>query len=277
MIKILVMGLSGSGKTYLSEKLQKQLASHGTCVWLNADKVRAEADDWDFTYEGRIRQSHRMVQLANTSDADFVILDFIAPFEEVRDQVNADWVVWMDTVDSCLYPDTNFMFQPPIGYDFHITKRSEKPWDVMIAKAITDNVRVSFDPQKPTVQMLGRFQPWHDGHQALFERAIAKTGQVAIMVRDCYDRKNNPFTFDEVDRTIRKRLDEHYQGSFEVFRVPNIVNITYGRDVGYDIEREHFTSDIELISATQIRKTLTLEGDHNGRKKANHCHQRQRI
>lgn len=263
MIKILVMGLSGSGKTYLSEKLQKQLASHGTCVWLNADKVRTEADDWDFSYEGRVRQSNRMVELAQKSKAEFVILDFIAPLEEMRNQVDADWVVWMDTVNSCAYPDTNFMFQPPSKYDFHISKKSEEPWDVIIAEAIVNNVRVSFDPRKPTVQMLGRFQPWHDGHQALFERAIAKTGQVAVMVRDCYDRKNNPFTFAQVERTIRKRLDEQYQGSFDVFKVPNIVNVTYGRDVGYDIEREHFDSDIESISATQIRETLkeTYDGE----------------
>ena len=96
--------------------------------------------------------------------------------------------------------------------------------------------RPIFDWQKETVQMLGRWQPWHAGHRALFERALAKTGQVCIMIRDCQGYNgSNPFTINQVMYYIKRDLDPKYQGQYEIVVVPNIVNITYGRDVGYKI------------------------------------------
>lgn len=116
-----------------------------------------------------------------------------------------------------------------------------------------------FDWQKPTVQMLGRWQPWHPGHRALFERALAKTGQVCIMIRDCQGWNNsNPFAIDEVKARIQEDLDLLYKGQYEILVVPNIVNITYGRDVGYKIEQEVFDDSIHEISATKIRKEMGL-------------------
>lgn len=117
-----------------------------------------------------------------------------------------------------------------------------------------------FDPRKPTVQMLGRWQPWHAGHRALFERAVAKTGQVCIMVRDCEGwNDSNPFNTNTVIDNIRKDLDPVYQGQYIIMVVPNITNITYGRNVGYKIENEVFDEDTHAISATQIRKQMGLE------------------
>ena len=114
-----------------------------------------------------------------------------------------------------------------------------------------------FDWQKPTVQMLGRWQPWHAGHRALFERAIQKTGQVCIMIRDCQGwNHSNPFNLEEVKRYIRADLDAEYKGRYEIIVVPNIVNITYGRDVGYIIEQEIFDDATQAISATAIRKQM---------------------
>lgn len=114
-----------------------------------------------------------------------------------------------------------------------------------------------FDWKKPTVQMLGRWQPWHDGHQALFERALAKTGQVAIMVRDTEGTdSSNPFNFEFVKARIESVLLPKYVGKFIIMLVPNIVNITYGRGVGYVIEQETFDSAVEAISATQIREQM---------------------
>ena len=105
------------------------------------------------------------------------------------------------------------------------------------------------DRRKPTVQMLGRYQPWHQGHTELFKRAHRKTGQVAIMVRDTgeefYDQS-----------VIIGELFNHgfeYDKDYIIMMVPNITNITYGRDVGYKIEQEHLGKDIESISATKIR------------------------
>jgi phosphopantetheine adenylyltransferase len=118
----------------------------------------------------------------------------------------------------------------------------------------------TFDPKLPTVQMLGRWQPWHPGHRALFERALAKTGQVCIMIRDCQNwNDSNPFNLDEVIANIKKDLDPDYEGQYCIQIVPNIVNITYGRDVGYKIEQETFDDATHAISATKIRKQMGLE------------------
>jgi ATP sulfurylase len=118
-----------------------------------------------------------------------------------------------------------------------------------------------WDNQRPTVQMLGRWQPWHDGHLALFKRAHAKTGQVAIMVRDVGGSRDNPFVWDDVRMRIIDGLTTAgyvHQRDFMVLLVPNIVNITYGRDVGYKIEQEVFDEETHAISATKIRKEMGL-------------------
>tara|TARA_X000000950_G_scaffold276646_1_gene364872 strand:+ start:34 stop:426 length:393 start_codon:yes stop_codon:yes gene_type:complete len=126
-----------------------------------------------------------------------------------------------------------------------------------------------FDSKKPTVLLLGRWQPWHKGHSELFERAFSKTGQVVIQVRDVKDssggagQDDNPFSFQEILKDITEKLESlgyKINEDFIVQFVPNITNITYGRGVGYKIEEESFNSDIESISATKIRKDLRDEG-----------------
>ena len=127
-----------------------------------------------------------------------------------------------------------------------------------------------FDWKKPTVQMLGRWQPWHDGHQSLFKRCILKTGQVIIQVRDVQGssggegQEDNPFDWDSVCKNIEDGLikDGFKRGvDYEIMLVPNIVNISYGRGVGYILEEEVFEEDIESISATKIRKKMREEGE----------------
>ena len=112
-----------------------------------------------------------------------------------------------------------------------------------------------FDWKKPTVQLLGRWQPWHEGHRKLFERALDKTGQVCVMVRDTEGIDGaNPYDFESVKERIEESLLPRYAGKFIVLRVPNIVNITYGRKVGYTVEQEKLPKEIEDISATKIRE-----------------------
>ena len=127
-----------------------------------------------------------------------------------------------------------------------------------------------FDWKKPTVQMLGRWQPWHRGHQELFKRCIAKTGQVIIQVRDVEgvsggdEQDDNPFCWDTVCKNIEESLlKEDFKRGFdyEIMLVPNITNITYGRGVGYKIEEEVFEEEISKISATKIRAELRKKGD----------------
>ncbi len=274
--RILIMGLPGSGKTYFAERLKKYLednsvlyhttaetigSSSAEVKWINADEVRKKYNDWDFSHEGRIRQSIRMRELADSFFNDFVIADFVAPLPEMRHNFKADWTIWIDTIEKGRFEDTNKMFVPPEVYDFRITEQNAEKWVEFVGQHILDNKRrPTFDWQKETVQMLGRWQPWHAGHRALFERAIAKTGQVCIMIRDCQGwNGSNPFAIEQVKYYIRRDLDPLYQGQYEIQIVPNIVNITYGRDVGYKIEQETFDEATHAISATKIRQQMGLE------------------
>jgi hypothetical protein len=271
------MGLPGSGKTYFAERLKRYLEDHITPInehslrpiadarvtvaWLNADEVRRHYNDWDFSTEGRVRQSLRMRDLADEANTDYCIVDFVAPLVEMRNNFKADWTIWIDTIEKGRFEDTNKMFVPPEVYDFRITEQNAEKWSEFVGEHIIENRRrPRFDWQKETVQMLGRWQPWHAGHRALFERAIAKTGQVVIQIRDCQGwQGTNPFAIEQVKYFIRRDLDTLYQGQYEIQVVPNIVNITYGRDVGYAIEQESFDQSITNISATNIRRSLGLE------------------
>ena len=263
MKRILIMGLPGAGKTFLAEELRKQITQAGkTCGWLNADEVRRHFNDWDFSREGRIRQSLRMRELADESNTDFCIVDFVAPLPEMRYNYKADWTIWMDTIDAGRYEDTNKMFVQPDVYDFRITEKNAEKWaDFITGHIVDDRRRPIFNWQKETVQMLGRWQPWHAGHRALFERAIAKTGQVVIQIRDCQGwQGSNPFAIDQVKGYIKRDLDPLYQGQYEIQVVPNIVEIVYGRDVGYKINKIELTDEIHQISATKIREEMKNKG-----------------
>ena len=117
-MKILIMGLPGSGKTYLAERLAPVI----NAAWYNADKVREMANDWDFSDQGRERQSKRMRTFADfeKSHGRFVICDFVCPTKTTREYFDADFVVWMDTVKKGRFEDTNRIFQNPEEVDFHI-------------------------------------------------------------------------------------------------------------------------------------------------------------
>ena len=128
-----------------------------------------------------------------------------------------------------------------------------------------------FDWKKPTVEMLGRWQPWHDGHTELFKRALKKTGQVCIMYRDVggvdagvEGQSDNPFVFEEVKKNIKEGLKPHgYEEGREyvVIKVPNIIDISYGRGVGYTFTEHNLGEAIHKISATNIRKELRDKGE----------------
>lgn len=281
--KILIMGLPGSGKTYLAERLKaflelprsvtempiSKLSSYEvvpmnwnpTVKWFNADDVRKRYNDWDFSTEGRIRQSIRMADFAINCGSDYVICDFVAPLVEMRNNFKADWTIWMDTIDAGRYEDTNKAFIPPEQYDFRITEKNADFWVQFIGEhIIRDQRRPTFDWRKETVQMLGRWQPWHAGHRALFERLLQRTGQVIIQIRDVQGwQGSNPFNVDQVKGYIKRDLDPLYQGQYEIMLVPNIVHIGWGRGVGYTSGEETFDESITSISATNIRKQMGLE------------------
>ena len=282
-IKILIMGLPGSGKTYLAQRLKTYLEENSNVRtmpnfrlvnlesaphnykskvdWFNADDIRKKYNDWDFSKEGRIRQSLRMAEFAFKCTGDYVICDFVAPLPEMRHNFKADWTIWMDTIAEGRYDDTNKMFVEPVLYDFRITEQDADRWAKFIGEHILENKRrPKFSWQKETVQMLGRWQPWHPGHKALFERLLARTGQVIIQVRDCQGwNDSNPFDFNQIRNRIRRDLDPLYQGQYEIQLVPNIVHIGWGRGVGYTSGEEHFDDNITKISGTEIRKSMGLK------------------
>jgi adenylylsulfate kinase len=127
MKRILIMGLPGAGKTTLARALADKIDA----MWFNADDVREQCNDWDFSYQGRIRQSHRMRDLANDSHAKFVICDFVAPLAEMRTVYDADYTIWMDTIDKGRFEDTNHVFEPPDQYNLRITNFNYNVDDIL--------------------------------------------------------------------------------------------------------------------------------------------------
>lgn len=131
------MGLPGSGKTYLAERLQPLLEA----AWYNADKVRGMAGDWDFSDYGRTRQSLRMKNLADfeTSHNRFVICDFVCPTEETRNIFDPDILIWLDTIKEGRFEDTNKIFEEPSSCDFKIEEWNETN-HITIAEELKNNV-----------------------------------------------------------------------------------------------------------------------------------------
>ena len=114
------MGLPGAGKTYMANILSKKINAY----WINADQVRKENNDWDFSHEGRRRQANRMFDLCEKSikNKKDVVADFVCPTEKTRKMFKADLVIWMDTIKKGRFEDTNQMFEEPKQYDFRVKK-----------------------------------------------------------------------------------------------------------------------------------------------------------
>ena len=256
MKKILIMGLPGSGKTTLASKLVPLLNAE----WLNNDEVRKSANDWDFSEKGRIRQTKRMAGFAEKYKKenlhDYLVTDYICPTPETRELFNADYIIWVDTIDKGKFEDTNKIFVKPEKFDFKVTSQNAELWAYQIADQF---IPYKWDNKKATAQMLGRWQPWHKGHQTLFEEIIKKTGQVNIMVRDVQGVDDNPFDFETVKQNILEALN-NYKNRIKISLVPNITNICYGRGVGYKIEEIVLEEEIQKISATKIRKSMREKG-----------------
>ena len=246
---IQIIGLPGSGKTTLA----KALADRINAVHLNADYVRSTINsDLGFTPEDRVEHSRRLGEMARMLSGQglIVVVDFICPTTETRTAFGKpDILVWMDTITEGRFEDTNKLWEKPTGFDYHfMSYDSNGQTDLIISYS---NLH---DWKAPTTLLLGRYQPWHEGHHALLEKAYERTSQVVIGVRDTYGTsEKDPLPYQEVANRIRAEE----QSSF-VVKFPNITNIVYGRDVGYKIEQVDLGAEIHSISATQKRKEMGI-------------------
>lgn len=252
-MKILVMGLPGSGKTTLSKVLAEKLEA----AYFNADEVRKQFNDWDFSDTGRKRQAYRMRELCDMADSYHTVADFVCPTEQTRELFAPEFIVFMNTIDAGRFEDTNRVFEHPSEVDVLVNGWIDPSTQADIIIEEIKKKDVHFGWQNPTGLMIGRFQPFHDGHLKLFETILEKEGQVLIAVRDTYNTdEKNPFNYVEVVEGIHKKLEDKYSGKYYIMSVPNITGVYYGRDVGYKVEKINLDAQTESISATQIRKEM---------------------
>lgn len=250
---IQIIGLPGSGKTTLATALKERI----NAIHLNADYVRATINsDLGFTIEDRIEHARRLGEMARMLEGQghTVIVDFICPTELTRAAFGKpNILIWMDTISEGRFEDTNKIWEDPqatyISFIDHQLSPEEK------ASVVIKTFKLH-DWSAPTTLMLGRYQPWHEGHHALYVEAGKRTDQVMLGVRNTYNTSpKDPLTFDQVKEYIGK--DEFMDGAM-VLRLPNITNIVYGRDVGYKIEQVTLDAKTEAISATQKRKEMGI-------------------
>ena len=161
----------------------------------------------------------------------------------------------MDTIKKGRFQSMNKLFKKPKKFNIRLT---EKKLDINLLQVLDKLFGYKWKNNNPTVQMLGRFQPWHYGHRSLFEKCILKTGQVNIMVKDIHSIGDNPYSFKQVKKKIFNDLI-NFKNRIKISLAPNISEICYGRTVGYKITKINLDKQIQNISATKIRKKLRLK------------------
>jgi cytidyltransferase-like protein len=220
----------------------------------NADAVRANLSrDLGFSLEDRIEHARRMGWMCDrvVEAGGTVIADFICPTEETRRAFGEAFTIWVDRISEGRFEDTNRMFVPPT--DFQLRVSAEGAPQYWAERALA-RLRPAFDPQKPTALFVGRYQPFHPGHQRLIEEGLRRVGQVCIAVRDTHGMdEKNPLPFFAVKQRIEAALAAH-AGRFAVVPLPNVTHVFYGRDVGYTVERIVLDEATEAISATNVRR-----------------------
>lgn len=250
---IQIIGLPGAGKTALATEICRRTDA----IHLNADQVRADLNsDLGFSLEDRIEQARRLGALSRliSNQGKLVVVDFINPTDDTRTAFGkADFIIWVNRINQGRFEDTNKIWTNPeadlvINFGMSVEEEAE----LVLEKADI------LDWTKPTTLQLGRYQPWHEGHEALKSEARKRTDQVLIGVRNTHGTtEKDPFSYQEVESRIFKSSGPNSKNDL-VLKLPNITNIVYGRDVGYKIEHVDLPLEIQAISATQKRKEMGI-------------------
>lgn len=247
---IQIIGLPGTGKTALA----KEICRRTDAIHLNADDVRSDLNkDLGFSIDDRIEQSRRLGAMARliSNQGRLVVVDFVNPTEDTRAAFgDADVAVWVDRINESRFEDTNMLWQAPASVDLILQfgmSIEEEAIEVLSFAGIHDWTQ-------PTTLQLGRYQPWHEGHSALYDAGLDRTSQVLVGVRNTEGTsEKDPLGYSQVESYIRED-----RPSALIMKLPNITNIIYGRDVGYKIEKVELSKDLQAISATQKRKEMGI-------------------
>lgn len=221
--RILVMGLPGSGKTTFADKLAQYLKNKSgkTVERINADIIRTIANDFDFSPAGRIRQCTRMFDLSWASEADFVICDFIAPTQEIRNSFSADWTILMDTIDSGRYEDTNKIFEYPVDYDMRVHSYDfDQAVKIIGDRIFYDDRRDKFINNLPTLLLTGNWCNLDENTINLVENEFNNEKQICFAVKQTENK-----TFAQIANLINKKFETKYQGRYQIIELPRINEI----------------------------------------------------
>jgi adenylylsulfate kinase len=245
-----IIGLPGTGKTSLA----KEICRRTDGIHINADDVRADLSrDLGFSVEDRVEQARRLGALSRliSNQGKLVVVDFVNPTKETRDSFgDADLVIWVDRINEGTFEDTNKLWEQPSFVDLKLPFGMTVEQEAIKALAFA-NIH---DWTQPTTLQLGRFQPWHEGHSALYDAGLERTSQVLVGVRNTEGTsEKDPLSYAKVEKYVRQDRPEAL-----VMKLPNITNIVYGRDVGYKIEKIDLSAELQSISATQKRKEMGI-------------------
>lgn len=235
---IWLTGHSGSGKTTIAKKLQTEWP----CVILDGNEMRPSISEGaGFSKDDRAEHNYRVARLARTlAKQTNVVVAVIAPIKSVRDTIKGVRWVWVKR-----------NIQPKEGHFYEVSKEYSildcDNWSV--DECVTRLKAIIGVPKKKTYSLfMGRWQPLHKGHLALFEKVRKEGKSIAIGIRDTEIDRDNPLTPGQRVMMIKQKVPDAL-----VFIMPDISEVCYGRDVGWKVREIRLGKDLEKISSSKIR------------------------